>query len=47
MTCFKVISCIILMHSEPLLRNPLKSAIGSGNKKPLSHSTNPLSQAML
>ena len=29
------------------MRNPLKSAIGSGNKKPLSHSANRLSQTML
>jgi hypothetical protein len=29
------------------MRNPLKSAIRSGNKKPLSHSANSLSQTML
>ena len=29
------------------LRSPVKSAIGSGSKKPFSHSANPLAQTML
>jgi hypothetical protein len=37
----------LLTDLQDKVRNPLKSAIGSGNRKPLSHSANPLSQTML
>jgi hypothetical protein len=37
----------IVTTNWDIMRNPLKSAIRSGNKKPLSHSANSLSQTML
>ena len=43
----KLAGIVDSLYDRTIVRSPVKSAIGSGNKKPLSHSANPLAQTML